>query len=194
MREVPNDDFIRSSYLEYETLRAEILKRIEMRQQIVAITLTLAGVFLGFGLKTESVALVYPPLATFLAFGWSQNDYRIRALAKYIRNEIEKNVPGLNYETYTNHQRKSPFSMGSWRFVVLSHCGIIVVTQLLAIGIEISKFTFNTLEWVLVCVDFLAVLFVFWIMGKAIGGWFRKKSAYKDSCSSGTIEPIRIPL
>ena len=158
----------RGLVLEYETLRGEILKRIEMRQQIVAVTLTIAGVFLGVGLSTESVALIYPPLATFLAFGWAQNDYRIRELARYIRHEIEKNMPGLNYETYTRHQRKTKEGLASWRFVVLSHGGIFLITQLLAIGIELFKFTFDPLELALLGLDLIAVLLVGWIMTEAM--------------------------
>ncbi|MGZ9234768.1 MAG: hypothetical protein ACXW4E_04520 [Anaerolineales bacterium] len=71
----------RSIEMEYASLRGEIRKRIEMRQQIVSVTLTLAGIFLGVGLATQTVTLVYPPLAMFLAFGWAQNDFRIRDLA-----------------------------------------------------------------------------------------------------------------
>ena len=71
--------------LEYNSLRGEILKRIELRQQIISITLTLAGIFLSFGLSTDTVALIYPPLAAFLSIAWAQNDFRIRDLATYIR-------------------------------------------------------------------------------------------------------------
>ena len=49
--------------LEYNALRSEVLKRIEMRQQIMSITLTLAGVFIGFGLKDSEVAFIYPFIA-----------------------------------------------------------------------------------------------------------------------------------
>jgi hypothetical protein len=39
------------SELEYTSIRAEILKRIELRQQLMSITLTLAGAFIGFGVS-----------------------------------------------------------------------------------------------------------------------------------------------
>lgn len=57
--------------LEHKALRDEILTRIRLRQQIVGATLTLSGAFLGFGLKHVAVALIYPPLAFFLALGWA---------------------------------------------------------------------------------------------------------------------------
>ncbi len=51
--------------LEYNSLRGEIIKRIELRQQMVTVTLTIAGVFLGVGITNKAVALVYPPIAYF---------------------------------------------------------------------------------------------------------------------------------
>lgn len=138
-------------------------------------TLTLAGIFLGVGINTESVALVYPPLAMFLAFGWAQNDFRIRESAKYIRENIENIVPGLKYETYVQQRRvKSGGGFGSWRFVVLSHGGVFLGTQLMAIGIELLKFTFNPLEWILVVIDVITMLVVIWLMAQSGGEWGNK--------------------
>jgi len=151
--------------LEYAQARSEILKRIELRQQIAAVTLTLAGIFLGVGVTTEAVALVYPPLAMFLAFGWAQNDFRVRDLAKYIREDIETKIPGLRYETHVQKQRATKGrGLGSWRFVVFSHGGIFLFTQLMAILVEVTKLTFNTLEYVLLSIDSLAIVLVAWVL------------------------------
>jgi len=159
------DDLQRhSAELEYATLRAEILKRIEMRQQIVSIALTFAGIFLGFGLENDSLALIYPPIAMFLALSWSQNDFRIRDQARYIREKLETAMPGLGYETFVQEKRLEAGGMRSWRFVVLSHGGLFLVTQVIAIGIELSKFTLNTLDWVLLALDIIAVMIVIWLM------------------------------
>ena len=171
----PSDDISTQRYgteWEYKALRDEILKRIEMRQQIVAVALTLAGIFLGVGINTESVALVYPPLAMFLAFGWAQNDFRIRESAKYIRENLESRIPGLKYETHVQEQRRTPgSSLGSWRFVVLSHGGVFLVTQLMAIGIELLKLTFNPLEWGLFGIDAIAMIVVVWLMVRSAEEW-----------------------
>jgi hypothetical protein len=153
--------------MEYGSLRGEILKRIEMRQQIVSITLTLAGIFLGIGIGTQSVVLVYPPLATLLAFGWAQNDFRIRDLAYYIRVKIEPVVPGAGYETHVQEKRGSQKGLGSWRFVILSHGGIFLVTQLLAIGIGLANFAGDVLAWTLLAIDALAAVVVVWVMRQA---------------------------
>jgi hypothetical protein len=70
--------------LEYTALRAELLKRIELRQQILSITLTLAGVFLGFGLANTAIAFIYPSIAVFLSMLWAQNDLRSSQIGKHL--------------------------------------------------------------------------------------------------------------
>lgn len=149
--------------LEYNSLRSEILKRIELRQQIISITLTLAGIFLSFGVSTDTVALIYPPLAAFLAMGWAQNDFRIRDLATYIRENLETADIGLRYETHVQRTRKNNKKLGAWRFVVISHTGIFVFTQLMAIGIELLKSTplvLTPLKWVLLVIDVISIFIV----------------------------------
>ena len=157
--------------LEYNSLRSEILKRIELRQQLVSITLTLAGIFLSVGLTTDLVVLIYPPLAMFLALGWTQNDFRIRGMATYIREQMETAPIGLGYETYMQQERARNKGLGAWRFVVMSHSGIFLFTQLMAIGIELSKptaFTFTPLKWALLVIDCIAILIVVWASGKTL--------------------------
>ena len=149
---------------EYVALRSEILKRIELRQQLIAILLTLAGIFLGVGVSTETVALIYPPLAMFLAFGWAQNDFRIRDLARYIRENFENPATGLKYETSVQQGRVKSDGLGAWRFVVLSHGGTFIFTQVMAVGIELAKVTFNPLEWALLGVDALSIIVVLWLV------------------------------
>lgn len=156
--------------LEYNTLRAEILKRVELRQQLVSITLTLAGIFMSVGLSADLVVLIYPPLATLLAFSWAQNDVRIGNIAKYIREKLETVPLGLNYETYSYQEREKEEGLGSFRFVILSHTGIFLFTQVMAITIEIAKSTsfptYSPLKWVLLAVDLISILIVTYIIRK----------------------------
>ena len=156
--------------LEYNSLRGEILKRIELRQQIISITLTRAGIFLSFGLSTDTVALIYPPLAAFLAIAWAQNDFRIRDLATYIRENLETAPIGLGYETYVQRVRSNNKKLGAWRFVVISHTGIFIFTQLMAVGIELLKsmpIVLTPLEWVLLVIDFVSILVVLLFAGRS---------------------------
>jgi hypothetical protein len=152
--------------LEYNSLRNEILKRFDLRQQFISIALTLAGIFLSFGLTTALVALIYPPIATFLALGWAQNDLRIRDLGNYIRENIETVYPGIGYETYVQQVRNKSKGVKSWRPLVISHSGIFLFTQLMAVGIELSKstsFVFSPLKWGLLSIDIIAIIIVAWI-------------------------------
>lgn len=161
---------LRGIELEYNSLRSEILKRIELRQQIISIALTLAGVFLGVGLSTDAVSLIYPPLAAFLAVAWAQNDFRIRDLAAYIRENLETTPISLRYETHVQQARSDNKKLGSWRFVVISHTGILVFTQIMAVGIELLK-TFpvilSPLEWVLLVIDLISILVVIQFAGQS---------------------------
>ncbi|MBI5962964.1 MAG: hypothetical protein HY863_05775 [Chloroflexi bacterium] len=156
--------------LEYNSLRGEILKRIELRQQIISITLTLAGIFLSFGLSTDTVALIYPPLAAFLAIAWAQNDFRVRDLATYIRENLETVPIGLGYETYVQRARSKNGKLSAWRFVVISHTGIFIFTQLMAVGIELLKsmpIVLTPLEWVLLVIDFISIFVVLLFAGRS---------------------------
>lgn len=92
---------------EYHTLRAEIVSRIQARHQILSITLTIAGVFLGVGLNTPGIVLAYPPLAMFLTYAWAQNDLRVRNIAMYIREHIEtkRKQLGLHWELSVQQSR-----------------------------------------------------------------------------------------
>lgn len=152
--------------IEYSSLRSEILKRIELRQRFMSITLTIAGVFLGIGVTTAAIALVYPPLAAFLAISWAQNDSCIKELAIYIRKRIEAQIPDLGWETYAQKRRRKT-RMRSWRFLILSHGGVFLFTQGMAIAVGLLKFSYTPVEWVFLGIDLVAVLFVFWIVRQA---------------------------
>lgn len=156
-------DVSRGFEIEFNALRSEVLKRIEMRQQIVSITLTLAGIFLAVGLSNSPVAFVYPSLATFLATGWAQNEIRIRQIGQYIRDRLEGALPGLGWEKY-RRENEAKTRVGAWPLVILSPAGIFVFTQILAIGVGLYKFTFTTIEYVLFSFDVISVLLTFAIL------------------------------
>jgi len=141
--------------MEYSAIRNEILKRIELRQSIIQMTLTLAAAFLSVGLiqipsiinpATQfSVVLIYPPIALGLAGGWYHLDKRIRDSVTYIRRYIEPAFPCLNWEMHKQRQRYDEMKgKNSWlglglgrlgRQVVLSHGIVFVGTQIMALVI-----------------------------------------------------------
>ena len=146
--------------LEYTVLRDEILRRIELRQQILSLTLTIAGVFLGIGVANGPVAFVYPPLAIFLAIAWVQNDGRLQEAAGYIRNHLEKVIPGLGWEQHLERKRLSDARRGKLRTTLLSHGGTFLFTQLIAIAIGLLKFSFSAGEWILLGGSVVSVVLV----------------------------------
>lgn len=122
---------------EYSSLRAEVLQRIQHRYQILSVTLTIAGVFLGVGLNTHGIALVYPPLAMFLAEAWVQNDNNILQIVRYVRQDIESTVPGLGWETHMESVRQK--RRHGWRRTVVAHGGVFVITQVLALVLGVVQ-------------------------------------------------------
>jgi hypothetical protein len=157
--------------LEYSALRDEILRRIELRQQFVSITLTIAAAFLGFGLNQDTLTLVYAPLAMFLTLGWAQNDYRIRSISAYIRESIEPYVK-FGWETKTQRDRDMHrSSLGSWRPVVVSHGGIFLLTQLMATVIGAVQSKWTTLDTGLFIVDLISMGVVLTVLWAAQHNW-----------------------
>src|SRR5215510_11261505 len=147
-----------ASETEYATLREEVLKRLEGRQQTLSIALTLAGAFLGLGWNAGSVVmLLYPLIALLLAVSWAQNEVFIKQLNAYIRDHLEGGDTGRGWQRYTN-QRMSEIRVMGWPIEILAIGGIFVLTQLMAIGLGTYKFESHSIEWILLILDIGAVV------------------------------------
>src|SRR5438874_11117058 len=86
--ELPEARSIRALLLiqQYTALRSEIEKRIDIRQQILALTLLVAGTFLTVGAQptvSAVVLLFYPIIAMFLGAIWEHNDLRVGQINFY---------------------------------------------------------------------------------------------------------------
>ncbi len=79
---------------EYNALREEILKRIEIDHQLIALALIAPGTLLTIGLQVRSASIifVYPFLALFLSMIWVLNETGIHEAGEYIRDRIESKV------------------------------------------------------------------------------------------------------
>src|SRR5947209_18568770 len=113
--EIPEARSIRALLLieQYTSLRSEIEKRIDIRQQILALTLLVAGTFLTVGAQptvSAVVLLFYPIIAMFLGAIWEHNDLRVGQINFYIRTEVETHLGSLGpgWETF----RLKTFSPG----------------------------------------------------------------------------------
>ncbi len=145
---------------EYVALREELLKRIEARQQILSLSLTIAGAYLGvgWGSGTAVALLLYPPIAALLAAGWAQNEVLIGQLSRYIRDHLESALPGLGWEHY-RRARQRETSIAGWPIDVLATGGIFLLTQLIAVLLGFFRLTEpNALAWILLVVDAAAIL------------------------------------
>ncbi len=149
---------------EYASLREEVLKRIESRQQLISIALTIAGAFLGVGWGAGAVGLLlYPLIATLLAAAWAQNEVLIEQLNSYIRDHLEAHIANPGWASYSRKRRAETMIFG-WPIDVLAVGGIFVLTQLMALALGWTQFGWSFLEWLLLAADGLAVLVVLWLL------------------------------
>lgn len=131
---------------EYDALRNEILKRMEIENQLTTFTIIVFGTILGIGYQNKftSLILLYPLIALFLTISHVQSEYHVRQIALYIKDHIESEVGKVNigWETFLAENRYSRYYLGFG--------GIVMTTELLAIVVGTSIVPFNT--------TFLAVL------------------------------------
>src|SRR6266516_570118 len=152
---------------EYNTLREEILKRIEIRYQLLTITVTAFGAILSFGsqLKNAILIFLYPLLALCSMIIWLSNKYDIEQISAYIKKGIESKVgkENLNWES----QRVLIERQGVERLLSYGSTGFFISTQLLALAIGIVMLSIypganNTVA--VVCAVLAALCFVLTLM------------------------------
>lgn len=157
------------SELEYQSVRAEILKRIELRQQIIQINLTFAGVLIGVGAQTNNplISSIYPPLAFCFAMLWAQNDIRGRQLGQYIREVLEGGKG--KWEAFYKEKLSIETMLGKYPLSIFAPGGAFIISELIAIlfftlGIQ-NKDEF---WWVLLVMDALSLLGTIILLQKAL--------------------------
>jgi len=145
--------------LEYQQCKAEILKRIELRQQLVQITLTFAGVLIGVGVQSRNMLIssIYPPLAFCFAMLWAQNDIRGRQLGQYIREEIEGGMG--RWENFYRSRLSAETVFGGYPLSIMAPGGAFVITEVVAI-VFLAFYAVNSPKerWILLVIDALALL------------------------------------
>ena len=125
---------------EFEALRAEVLKRIELRSQSVNLAITATGIFiaaLAGGFIPPVTLLLYPPLALFITIAWVHSDIRIAQIAEYIRESIEQQLTGISWEHWLRqYYAKVPHPIYR-RFTELSALGVFIGTQAMTMALAI---------------------------------------------------------
>lgn len=84
----PRDQF---ALAEYNNLRMEILKLIELQSQLLNIVVIAFGAVVSVGLQARNAAIIaiHPILALILGICWLNNNYAIIRAADYIRLRLE---------------------------------------------------------------------------------------------------------
>jgi hypothetical protein len=84
----PRDQF---ALAEYNNLRMEILKMIELQSQLLNIIVIAFGTVVSVGLQTRNAAIIaiHPILALILGICWLNHNYAIIRAADYIRSRLE---------------------------------------------------------------------------------------------------------
>jgi hypothetical protein len=164
---------------EYAALRTEILKRIEVRHQLTAITLTATAAFLSTAIvwsDNSTVALVLPLLIPCLALMWVHNDTRVGDIAKYIRTHIETALPVMSWETEMERRRNAMSGKARWRWTVLFQA-IMFIAICVADSMAAESIKSNFLFWV----DLASIVLVVVIMNSALSRYSRGKKATASS-------------
>ncbi len=145
--------------LEYQQCRAEILKRIELRQQLIQITLTFAGVLIGAGVQSKNmlISAIYPPLAFCFSMLWAQNDIRGRQLGQYIREEIE--VGENRWESFYRSTISTQTVILGCPLSIFAPGGAFIISELVAMIFPVFDTTNSSKErLILIAIDVLALL------------------------------------
>ncbi len=122
--------FLRS---QYESLRAEVIKRLETRTQLVSIALVAFAALLSIGVQFHNadVVLIYPPLALFLSASWLAEERAIRTIAGFIRNVIEGSLDVVGWEHFIDTVRSSR------KGYLLAIRGVFITSEILATSISL---------------------------------------------------------
>jgi hypothetical protein len=119
--------------MEYRTLRAEELRRIELRYTFIQLALAGFGATLGFGVqnKLSIVLLLYPFLILWLALLWKQNAEMLTGIRAYIATHIE-------VEDYQWERRLKTQFHPIWNYDT-AITFLFICSDLIALGIGIEQ-------------------------------------------------------
>lgn len=149
---------------EYNALRSEILKRIELMHQVASLGFLVPGTIFAFGFQTKdaTILLLYPLLALVLSLLWSQHERRARECGYYIYTHIEtKFEKAMNWEHFMDATRTLDRffdQYANWAAI-----GIFSGTSILAIVVGIPvAIQFGTIVplWLLLSTAFLAIVLI----------------------------------
>jgi len=144
---------------EYKALRDEILKRLDFRYQLLNLILIVAGTFLTIGLQKDnpaSILLIYPVLSLFLTASWAHNGVTILRIGEYIQERLAGDFGEFGWEAF--YWKQEPLSVASGFLGKVASSGLIITTQILAIGLAVLKSNFTAIDIVLLICSLIAIV------------------------------------
>jgi hypothetical protein len=141
---IENDSSRECAIKEYEALRAEILARVVMRDQMINYCATIFAAVVAIAAHvggdtnqtaTLIILLAYPPVALIFAHGWATHDLRIWEMGWYILNRISEKVPLANWERWLRDRRKNEDGRRQNWFARGAFVGTSAITILLGIAV-----------------------------------------------------------
>jgi hypothetical protein len=142
---------------EYNSLKAEVLKRIEIRHQLTSLALIAPGTIIAVGFQVHNPFLIlsYPILACLLSAVWLANIRAYHEVSIYIRTQVEPKLGRTNLRwQYVHYNSPHPFRLVGF----LGSGAIFIFTELLAILAGIALAKFDVLEIILLALAILSVL------------------------------------
>ena len=130
---------------QYEALREEVLRRLDLRQQLLTFTMLVAGSFFGLGLQSwvsGLTVLCYPLIALFLAGAWTQHDRRIGQIAVYLRSFEDAYLSryGPGWETQRRTTLPTKVHRLTSGLIVIPARGVFLSSQALALLVGIARY------------------------------------------------------
>jgi 8-oxo-dGTP diphosphatase len=147
---------------EYTTLQNEILKRIELRQEIMTFTLVIAGTILTLGVQfNQTLALlIFPVLSMLLTLVWVQNDVRVGEIGEYIRMVLAPRFEGIYWESYL----RKKYAGQKLRLAEIAALGVFGGTGIFSVLLALTKAVFSREEIVLLVVDVVSIALTYFFI------------------------------
>lgn len=143
---------------EYDCLRQEILKRLEIQHTLLNIKLTTDAVFLGLGINSNSnlLLLLVPIFSLLFTIVWRNNTYYKARISAYIILNYQNNLTNGSWE-FDRHTVDKSHSFFHRAFMASGVFGLFIISPIIGLAIVISKESANSIEQILIIVDFFAI-------------------------------------
>ncbi|SPT64510.1 hypothetical protein [Actinomadura madurae] len=151
---------------EYVSLRAEIVKLIELQAQLVSLTVISTGAIMGAAVQVQSagLAFVYPVLALILGISWLNHALAIGRAARYLSQDFEPRCGDgvLGWERFVRRNPLRFGMLGYWgvRSVFMGSSLVAVLIGWTLIEARAAQLAFGVLSTLISIVTF--ALFIAW--------------------------------